>query len=93
LAAEAGLAVLRLAPEKFWVFSEALFKEQQSFWDVPVVKESRNQTYARLGEIGAAVGVNKSEIMELLTVPDVGNEIDGLETSVSETVTQNYAMW
>ncbi|KAG1796898.1 uncharacterized protein BJ212DRAFT_1489159 [Suillus subaureus] len=32
---EAGLAVVRAAPEKFWTFSLALFKQQAEFFDGP----------------------------------------------------------
>jgi hypothetical protein len=36
---QAGAAVLRLAPEKFWQFSAALFQNQAEFFDVSVVNE------------------------------------------------------
>ncbi|TEB37097.1 hypothetical protein FA13DRAFT_1726232 [Coprinellus micaceus] len=34
---EAGLAVLRAAPEKFWEFSIALFKNQADYFDAPTL--------------------------------------------------------
>jgi hypothetical protein len=70
LTAEAGVAVLRLKPDAFWPFSKVLFDRQIDFFDVNVVNETRNQTYERLADIAAEVGVNKSEILKLLTVPD-----------------------
>ncbi|KAL2814733.1 thioredoxin-like protein [Aspergillus granulosus] len=70
LAHEAGAAVLRIAPDKFWEFSAALFEHQQEFFDVNVVNEARNQTYERLANIGSSVGVNKDELLDLLTVAD-----------------------
>lgn len=35
-----------------------------------VVNESRNETYKRLAKIGSSVGVDESEILRLLLVPD-----------------------
>ncbi|KAL3455542.1 thioredoxin-like protein [Aspergillus heterothallicus] len=67
---EAGAAVLKTAPGKFWDFSAALFEHQEEFFDVNVVNETRNQTYERLAEIGESVGVNKDEMLNLLTVAD-----------------------
>lgn len=81
---EAGAAVLRLAPEKFWPFSAALFEAQKEFFDVNVVNETRNTTYERLAKVAAKVDVDEGKIFELLKVPDqpakdgslnVGNEV------------------
>ncbi|KAK3393567.1 hypothetical protein B0H63DRAFT_20102 [Podospora didyma] len=67
---EAGVAILRLAPSKFWDFSAALFKDQKSFFDVSVVNESRNETYRRLAQLGAdSTGVSASEIFKLIAIP------------------------
>ena len=70
---EAATAVLLHNPDKFWPFSKALFDKQIEFFDVNVVNESRNQTYERLAEIAASVGVDKEAILKLLTVPDKPN--------------------
>ena len=67
---EAGAAVLRLAPEKFWDFSAVLFKRQVEFFDVNVVNETRNKTYERLAQIARSVGVDDQEFLNLLTVPE-----------------------
>ncbi|KAI9891028.1 MAG: hypothetical protein M1814_003379, partial [Vezdaea aestivalis] len=67
---EAGVAVLKLAPEKFWPFSAALFDKQKDFFDVNVVNQPRNQTYEKLAEIAAATGVDKKEFLKLLHVSD-----------------------
>jgi predicted DsbA family dithiol-disulfide isomerase len=67
---EAGVVVMKLAPEKFWAFSTELFAVQKSFFDVNVVKESRNETYKRLAEIAGKVGVDEAKVLEMLTVPD-----------------------
>ncbi|QPC63537.1 hypothetical protein HYE67_005768 [Fusarium culmorum] len=67
---EAGLAVLRLAPERFWDFSAALFDEQKAFFDVSVVNETRNDTYRRLAKVAAKSGVDENKVYELLVIPD-----------------------
>ncbi|KAG8527081.1 uncharacterized protein KY384_008510 [Bacidia gigantensis] len=67
---EAGAAVLRLSPDKFWPFSAALFGKQQDFFDVNVVNEKRNDTYKRLAKIAGGVGVDEGQFLDLLTVSD-----------------------
>lgn len=67
---EAGLAVLRIAPEKFWQFSGQLFEEQKDFFDVNVVNEARNATYKRLAKIAGKVGVDEAQVYKLLEVSD-----------------------
>ncbi|KAK1781245.1 hypothetical protein QBC45DRAFT_70944 [Copromyces sp. CBS 386.78] len=67
---EAGLAVQRLAPTKFWDFSAALFKDQKAYFDVSLVNETRNETYKRLAKLASqSVGVDEKEVYELLTIP------------------------
>ncbi|KAI9828657.1 MAG: hypothetical protein M1832_001760 [Thelocarpon impressellum] len=65
---EAGVAVLQLAPQKFYPFSQALFDVQTDFFDVGVVQESRNQTYERLAKIAGSVGVDEQAVLKLLLV-------------------------
>lgn len=82
---EAGAAVLRTSPGKFWEFSEKLFEKQTEYFDVNVVHEERNETYKRLAKLAGSVdGVDESKILKLLTVSDkpgedgalnVGNEV------------------
>lgn len=67
---EAGVAVLRLAPECFWDFSNALFARQTEFFDVNVVNETRNATYRRLAKIAASEDVSENEVYELLKISD-----------------------
>lgn len=67
---EAAVAVLFLKPEAFWPFSAALFDKQIDFFDVNVVNENRNETYERLADIAAGVGVDRKSVLELLRVPD-----------------------
>lgn len=68
---EAGVAVLRLAPSRFWEFSDTLFQAQKEYFDVNVVNETRNQTYRRLAKLAASsAGVSEEEIYGLLVVAD-----------------------
>lgn len=67
---EAALAVLRLNPDKFWDFSGVLFDEQQGFFDVNVVNETRNDTYRRLAKVAAKVGVDEDAVYGLLAIAD-----------------------
>ncbi|KAF2797607.1 hypothetical protein K505DRAFT_297978 [Melanomma pulvis-pyrius CBS 109.77] len=67
---EAGLAVLRLSPTKFYDFSAALFAAQKDFFDANVVNETRNSTYRRLAKIAASVGVSEEEVYGLLEISD-----------------------
>ncbi|KAK3501166.1 thioredoxin-like protein [Neurospora crassa] len=67
---EAGLAVQRLAPAKFWDFSAALFKDQKAYFDVSLVNETRNETYKRLAKLASqSAGVDEKELYELLAIP------------------------
>lgn len=70
LAHEAGLAVLKHAPDKFWAFSAALFAQQTAFFDANVVNETRNATYKRLARIAGDVGVDEAEVYKLLEISD-----------------------
>lgn len=70
LAHEAGAAVLRLAPDKFWDFSAAIFKRQTGFFDVSVVNETRNQTYERLAKVAGTVGVDEQKVLDLLKISE-----------------------
>ncbi|KAI2603776.1 uncharacterized protein GGS25DRAFT_505419 [Hypoxylon fragiforme] len=67
---EAGLAVLQVAPDKYWLFSDALFKDQQSYFDEAVVHEPRNETYKRLAKLAASVGVDEKKVFDLLVISD-----------------------
>ena len=71
---EAGLAVLRLAPSKFYPFSASLFSQQTSFFDISLVNETRNATYRRLASIAGSVGVDENKVYELLEIPDKPGE-------------------
>lgn len=67
---EAGAAVLRLAPSKFWDFSKELFEHAPEYYDVNVVNEVRNDTYKRLAKLAASVGIDEKKFYELLVIPE-----------------------
>ena len=77
---EAGAAILRLSPEKFWPFSAALFEHQKEYFDVNVVHEARNETYKRLAKLAGSVGVNEEDVYELLEISDKPGEGGSLNT-------------
>jgi len=78
---EAGIAVGRLAPDKFWVFSRALFEEQEKYFDTAVWNETRPATYVRLAELAhRAAGIDKENFIHLVSVPaskEAGKESNG----------------
>lgn len=63
---EAGAAVLKTQPDKFWDFSKALFDKQTDYFDVNVVNENRNKTYERLSKLAGSVGIDEKKIYGLL---------------------------
>ncbi|KAI0452472.1 thioredoxin-like protein [Xylaria acuta] len=70
LAHEAAVAVLQAAPDRYWAFSDALFRDQKAYFDVAVVAETRNQTYRRLARLAATVGVDEAAVYDRLAIPD-----------------------
>jgi len=78
---EAGLAVQRLAPSRFWDFSDALFKAQKDYFDVNVVNEGRNATYRRLAKLAAqSAGVSEDDVYALLVIPEKPGEDGSLNS-------------
>jgi len=75
---EAGVAVLKVQPTKFYDFSKALFDDAKSFYDANVVNEPRNKTYERLAKIGGQVGVDEKKILDLLWISDKPDKDGGL---------------
>ncbi|KAF3909662.1 hypothetical protein AA313_de0207747 [Arthrobotrys entomopaga] len=86
---ESALAVEKVAPEKFWVYSDALFKAQKDYFDVNVVNETRNQTYTRLAELAATVGVNAAEVQKVLFIAD---KPDGDSYNIGNQVTNDVKL-
>jgi protein-disulfide isomerase len=75
---EAGFAVLKVQPDKFYAFSAALFAQQKAFFDANVVNETRNSTYKRLAAIAGQVGVDEGKVYQLLEISDKPDEDGGL---------------
>ena len=71
---EAALAVQRLAPQDFWAFSAALFDAQRDYFDLRVVAEPRNATYARLARLAESstpqARLDGAKVLALLRVRD-----------------------
>ncbi|KAH9892132.1 thioredoxin-like protein [Xylariomycetidae sp. FL2044] len=83
---EAAVAVLQIAPDKFWPFSDALFKDQKAYFDVSVVNETRNETYRRLAKLAASsVGVDEAKVYEALAISDKPAEDGGLNSGNKTT--------
>jgi len=60
---EAALAVARVAPDKFWAFTLALFERQTEFFDIPSSTLSPVQIRAKLAEVAETViGEDKEKI-------------------------------
>lgn len=87
---EAGAAVLRLAPDKFWPFSAALFEHQKEYFDVNVVHEPRNDTYKRLAKLAGSVGLEESKVFELLEISDKPGE--GGSLNIGNKVTDDVKL-
>lgn len=77
---EAGYAVQKVDPTRFYDFSAALFHQQKEFFDVNVVNETRNATYKRLAKIAGSVGVDEKKVYSLLEISDKPTEDGGLNT-------------
>ncbi|MCJ1452575.1 hypothetical protein MMC28_002918 [Mycoblastus sanguinarius] len=87
---EAGTAVLRLSPDKFWPFSAALFEHQKDYFDVNVVNEARNDTYKRLAKLAESVGLEESKVYGLLKISDKPGE--GGSLNVGNKVTDDVKL-
>ncbi|KAK4550256.1 hypothetical protein LTR36_003223 [Oleoguttula mirabilis] len=87
---EAGAAVLKTNPDKFWDFSKALFVKQTEFFDVNVVNEPRNKTYERLAKLAGEAGVDEKKVYRLLEVPDKPDK-DG-NTNIGNGVTDDIKL-
>lgn len=73
---EVGVLVLQNWPAYFWDWSAVMFENQTDFFDVNVVNETRNQTYARLAKLASTVGeIDEKTLLEKLTIPD--KPVDG----------------
>lgn len=74
---EAALAVGRVAPDRFYAYAIELFKNQESFFDIPVSTLTPIQIREKLVAI-APEGIDKSAVAELLkhkTTPNGGTGV------------------
>jgi len=61
---EAGLAVARVAPEKFWPFSLLLLQRQGEYYDIPTSTLSPIQIREKLAALFAETGVSGDKVEE-----------------------------
>ncbi|KAK9450021.1 thioredoxin-like protein [Limtongia smithiae] len=88
---ETAIAVERLAPEKFWEFSNALFKVANTYYDTAVYDEPRSKTYERLAKLAAeSVGVDEAKVFELLAIPPSS---DGSPHNTGNAVTNDLKLF
>jgi protein-disulfide isomerase len=85
LAHEAGLAVLRLAPERFVDFSTRLFARQRDFFDASVVHAGGAR-----GPAPAGAPHGEARVMDLLRVGDAPGDDGGL--NVGNAVTDDLKL-
>lgn len=57
-----------------------MFDHQKEFFDVNVVKETRNETYRRLAKLASEVGVDEGEVYGLLEIADKPGDDGSLNT-------------
>jgi len=89
---EAGLAVARLQPDKFWLFSHALFDEQEKYYDTAVMNETRAATYAKLAELAhRVVGVEKEKFLQLLSLKPSAEA--GKESNAGNEITNDLKLF
>ncbi|KIP04887.1 hypothetical protein PHLGIDRAFT_75164 [Phlebiopsis gigantea 11061_1 CR5-6] len=74
---EAGLAVARISPDKFWDFSLALFKSQGDYFDIPTSTQTPTQIRENLAKLAASViGEDKKaaflDVLSLKSSPNGG---------------------
>ncbi|KAH9938097.1 thioredoxin-like protein [Fomitopsis serialis] len=67
---EAGLAVARVAPQSFWTFSLALFKQQGEYFDIPTSNLTPVQIRAKLAEL-----VSQTDLLALKSTPNGGVDV------------------
>ncbi|KAI0751076.1 hypothetical protein C8Q80DRAFT_1098905 [Daedaleopsis nitida] len=85
---EAGLAVARMAPEDFWPFSLALFKNQGGYFDIPTSTLTPLQIREKLSTlvsetVGAEKAAQFSDLVALKSTPNGGTAVtDDLKYTV-----------
>ncbi|KAI0032931.1 thioredoxin-like protein [Vararia minispora EC-137] len=59
---EAGIAVARAAPEKFWAFSVLLMERQEEFYDIPTSTMTPLQIREKLAEVASQAGLTSVQV-------------------------------
>ncbi|KAG9093794.1 hypothetical protein FRC07_011414 [Ceratobasidium sp. 392] len=74
---EAALAVGRVAPDRFWEYATILFKNQETFFDIPASSLTPTQIREKLAALSPD-GVDKQQVLNLLahkTTPNGGVDV------------------
>ncbi|KIM25874.1 hypothetical protein M408DRAFT_25771 [Serendipita vermifera MAFF 305830] len=87
---EAALAVAKVAPASFWAYSLALFKAQESVYDIPTQSVPPAVTREKLAQLGKESGtLTDSEVqavkdlLQLKSTPNGGNGVtDDLKSRI-----------
>lgn len=78
---ESSLAVAHVDSEKFWAYSNALFTNQNEYFDTATASEGRNATYKRLNDLAkSSVGL---EIIDLLKIKSSSGEHSNLGNQIT----------
>ncbi|KAJ3719350.1 hypothetical protein C8R42DRAFT_703538 [Lentinula raphanica] len=77
---EAGLAVVRVAPQQFWPFALALFKQQGEYFDIPTSTITPLEVRSKLAKlvesvIGSSLANDFKDLLELKGSPNGGNAV------------------
>ncbi|KAF5387619.1 hypothetical protein D9615_000710 [Tricholomella constricta] len=77
---ESALAVARVAPDKFWPYSLALFKKQGDYFDIPTSTLTPLQVRENLAQLAAEVIPSDAveefkELLKLKSSPNGGNAV------------------
>jgi hypothetical protein len=94
---EAGLAVERVDPSKFWAFSLALFENQTRYYDSSTAAETRLDMYKRLAQLAQeSVGVSATEVLKQLNLEPIqigsaeGHNIGNAVWNLNTLLMQGY---
>lgn len=87
---EVALAVAKVAPASFWAYSLALFKAQESFYDIPTQSVPPAVTREKLAQLGKGSGILTDgevqavkDLLQLKSTPNGGNGVtDDLKSCI-----------
>jgi len=77
---EAGIAIARVAPQQFWPFALALFKQQGDYFDIPTSTLTPLEIRSKLAQLAEGIIGNKltddfKALLELKSSPNGGTAV------------------